>query len=196
MGRICRKGRFYAWSERVRGWKMIRMVSGWNQWENCQHECEYFSTPCKLCNHKHEHEYFSLACKCCRDCEWNTFLYMLYAVRMVVQQICCWVFWLRYIKYIAKGLSSHAMDLVVCVNPSSSSCCTPAWVWVGECFFRYPGSPGQRVVKRLCVRVIQSNPLKWLALGPGREYPHSQGPLVHVLYFTLCLNGTTQMISI
>ena len=156
VGRICRKGRFYAWSERVRGWKMIRMVSGWNQWENCQHECEYFSTPCKLCNHKHEHEYFSLACKCCRDCEWNTFLYMLYSVRMVVQQICCWVFWLRYTKYIAKGLSSHAMDLVVCVNPSSSSCCTPAWVWVGECFFRYPGSPGQRVVKRLCVCVLYS----------------------------------------
>ena len=29
-------------------------------------------------------------------------------------------------------MSFHAMDLVVCVNPSSSS-----WVWVSECFFWY-----------------------------------------------------------
>jgi len=31
-----------------------------------------------------------------------------------------------------KGMSSHAVDLVLCANPSSSS-----WVWVGECFFWY-----------------------------------------------------------
>jgi len=43
------------------------------------------------------------------------------------------------------------MNLVVCANPSSSS-----WVWVVNVFFMvpsHPGSPGQRVVKRLCVCV-------------------------------------------
>ena len=50
---------------------------------------------------------------------------------------------------------------------------------------------------------IQSNLLKWIALGPEREYPLRQSirlpmfyPLTHVLYFTLCTNGTRQMITI
>ena len=34
----------------------------------------------------------------------------------------------------------------------------------------------------------QSNPLNWMALGPDHEYP-----LIHVLYFTLCLNGTNDI---
>jgi len=32
-----------------------------------------------------------------------------------------------------KGMSSYALDLVVCEKPSSSC----SWVWVGECFFWY-----------------------------------------------------------
>ena len=31
---------------------------------------------------------------------------------------------------------------------------------------------------------LQSNPLKWIALGPDHEYP----ALIHVLYLTLCLS--------
>jgi len=38
-------------------------------------------------------------------------------------------------------------------------------------------------------RSVESNLLKWIALGPDYEYP-----LIHVLYLTLCLNGTSQMI--
>jgi len=38
---------------------------------------------------------------------------------------------------------------------------------------------------------IQSNMLKWIALGPAYEYP-----LIHASYFTLYLNGTRQMIAI
>jgi len=41
---------------------------------------------------------------------------------------------------------------------------------------------------------IQSNPLKWIALGPEYEYPLRQS--IHVLYSTLCLNGTRQIIFI
>ena len=53
-----------------------------------------------------------------------------------------------------KEMSSHTVDLVVCVTASF-----PWWVWVGECFFWYRLTrvvPGQRVVKRLwvCVCVL------------------------------------------
>ena len=37
----------------------------------------------------------------------------------------------------------------------------------------------------------ESNPLKWIALKPDYDYP-----LIYVLYFTLCLNGTRQVISV
>jgi len=50
-----------------------------------------------------------------------------------------------------KEMSSHTVDLVVCVTASF-----PWWVWVGECFFWYRLTrvvPGQRVVKRLWVCV-------------------------------------------
>jgi len=35
VGRICRKGRFSAWNERVSGWWMMRVVSRWNRWRKC-----------------------------------------------------------------------------------------------------------------------------------------------------------------
>jgi len=35
VGRICRKGRFWAWNERVKGWWMMRVVSRWNRWRKC-----------------------------------------------------------------------------------------------------------------------------------------------------------------
>lgn len=46
-------------------------------------------------------------------------------------------------------------------------------------------------VRRLLL--IQWNPPKWMALGPDNE---AEYPLIHISYFTLCLNGSKQMISI
>ena len=43
----------------------------------------------------------------------------------------------------------------------------------------------------VCLFILQSNLIKWIALGPAYEYP-----LFRVLYFTLCLSGTRQIISI
>jgi len=40
---------------------------------------------------------------------------------------------------------------------------------------------------------LQSNLLKWIALGPDYEYPLRQ--TIHLSMYLTCLNGTTQMIS-
>jgi len=61
-----------------------------------------------------------------------------------------------------KGMSSHAADLVFCVNHSSSSW----WVWMGECFFWYQLT---RVVPdkgplngRMCVVALLHSASVWI----------------------------------
>ena len=35
VGKICRKGKFWAWRGRVKGWWMMRVVSQWSGWRKC-----------------------------------------------------------------------------------------------------------------------------------------------------------------
>ena len=33
--RFCRKGKLWAWNERVKGWRLMKVVSRWNRWKKC-----------------------------------------------------------------------------------------------------------------------------------------------------------------
>ena len=45
------------------------------------------------------------------------------------------------------------------------------------------------------LRRVQSNPLKWMALGPHHDHPLRQGIHLSMFYIWCCLNGTRQMMS-
>ena len=105
-------------------------------------------------------------CNCCLCGTWV--LICLHCDAVIVHTAEIFVLCIFLLTYLltqstVKGMSSHAMDLVVCANPSSSS-----WVWVGEYFFWY----------RLTWVVPEKGPLNgscvcyWLQIRKHRIHPN------------------------